>query len=86
MHSREHRLGSMEWARETIGPYALLGTGEPRAVFGGQPEVFQRTAMGAGHGAGSLNIAKVVLARRIGISRTKERAAPTPATATTRGG
>ena len=37
-------------------------------------------AAGQRHAGGSTNIAKVVLARRIGISRTQERPAPTPST------
>ena len=68
--------------RDVMGMYALLGTKEPNVPHGGAQEVYQRTSFLHQHGAGSFNITKVVLARRIGISRTKERAAPTPATAT----
>ena len=67
--------------REIMGMYAFLGTQEPGAPYGGAQEVTQRSAAGQRHGAGSTNIAKVILARRIGISRTQERAAPTPSTA-----
>ena len=43
-------------------------------------EAVERVRFIRQHGAGTKNIAKVILARRIGISRTKERAAVTPAT------
>ena len=55
---------------------------EPGVPYGGAQEVTQRSAAGQRHGAGSTN-AKVILARRIGISRTQERAAPTPSTTAT---
>ena len=54
--------------------------GSPALPFGGAQEVRQRGAAGQRHAGGSTNIAKVVLARRIGISRTQERPAPTPST------
>jgi len=71
--------------RDVMGMYTMLGTRDPLAPHGGAQEVDQRTSFIHQHGAGSFNITKVVLARRIGISRTKERAAPTPMTATTSG-
>ena len=71
--------------RDVMGMYASLGVREPGAPHGGAQEVAQRTSFIHQHGAGSFNITKVVLARRIGISRTKERAAPTPMTATSGG-
>jgi alkylation response protein AidB-like acyl-CoA dehydrogenase len=70
---------------DVMGMYSLLGTNEPRAPHGGFQEVQQRAEAGQHHGAGSTNIAKVILSRRIGISRTEERAAPTPSTASTGG-
>ena len=80
--ARLYGIRNIGRSRDVMGMYALLGTREPRAPSGGAPETFQRYSFVLQHGAGSFNIAKVVLARRIGISRTKERAAPTPATAT----
>ena len=82
LFGREYALRNVRRVRDVMGMYALLGTKEPAAPHGGAQEVNQRVSFIRQHGAGSLNIAKVVLARRIGISRTKERAAPTPATAT----
>ena len=57
-----------------------MGSHDPYAPQGGVQEVEQRVRFIRQHGAGTKNIAKVILARRIGISRTKERAAVTPAT------
>ena len=83
---REYVLRNAIRAREVMGMHALLGTKEPGAPHGGAQEVSQRSLAGQNHAGGSSNIAKVVLARRIGISRTKERPAPTPATATSYAG
>ena len=68
-----------------MGPYAMLDANDPRAPHQGEQEVRQRALVGMRHAGGSTNIAKVVLARRIGISRTQEKAAPTPSTATVGG-
>jgi len=78
---RESSLRSTATVRDVYGMYSLLGTRDPLAPHGGQQEVAQRSRAGQNHAGGSTNIAKVVLARRIGISRTKERPAPTPSTA-----
>jgi alkylation response protein AidB-like acyl-CoA dehydrogenase len=85
VHGRESDMRNARRIREVMGMYAFLGTQEPDAPFGGKQEVGQRSAAGQRHAGGSTNIAKVVLARRIGISRTQERAAPTPSTATKHG-
>ncbi len=85
VHSRESDMRNARRVREVMGMYAFLGTQEPGAPFGGKQEVGQRSAAGQRHAGGSTNIAKVVLARRIGVSRTQERAAPTPSTATKHG-
>ena len=79
---RVYGMRNVGRVRDVMGMHALLGTKEPGAPYGGAQEVYQRTSFIHQHGAGSFNITKVVLARRIGISRTKQRAAPTPATAT----
>ena len=80
VHGRESGLRTARRVRDVMGMYAMLGGRDPRAAHGGAPAVRQMGAAGQNHAAGSTNIAKVVLARRIGISRTKERPAPTPAT------
>ena len=83
---KTYRLANALRAGEIMGPYALLGTQEPRAPFGGAPEVDQRTSLQGLHPGGTVEVQRVIIARRIGISRTRERAAPTPATATTHTG
>ncbi len=80
VHWRHYTLRNAMRVRDVMKMDALLGTHEPYAPFGGYMEVDQRQSAGQHHDAGSSNIAKVILARRIGISRTKERAAPTPST------
>jgi alkylation response protein AidB-like acyl-CoA dehydrogenase len=80
VHSRESGLRNEQRSREIMGMYSFLDTQEPGAPFGGAPDVRQRSAAGQRHPGGSTNIAKVVLSRRIGISRTQERPAPTPST------
>ena len=85
VHGRESSLRNARRIRELYGPYGFLGTKEPDAPHGGAQEVNQRSRAGQNHAAGSTNIAKVILARRIGISRTQERAAPTASTATSHG-
>ena len=82
VHGRESSLRTASGVRDIMGMYSLLDRNEPETPFGGQQEVNQRSRAGQNHAGGSTGIAKVVLARRIGISRTQERAAPTPSTAT----
>jgi len=82
VHGRESSLRNARRVRELYGMYTFLGVRDPLAPHGGAQEVRQRSSAGQNHAAGSNNIAKVILARRIGISRTQERAAPTASTAT----
>ena len=81
-----YRMDNADRARDVMGPYALLGTKEPRAPFRGATEVNQRGSLTGAHPGGTIEIQKVIIARRLGISRTQERAAPTPATATSHEG
>ena len=82
VHGRESTLRNERRIRDVYGMYSLLNSNDPSSPHGGRQEVNHRSRAGQNHGGGSTNIAKVVLARRIGISRTQERPAPTPATAT----
>lgn len=82
LFNRDFRIRNTSRSRDVMGMYALLNSRDPLTIHGAVQQVFQLSSFQAQHGAGSRNIAKVVLARRIGISRTKERPAPTPATAT----
>ena len=82
VHGRESTLRNEQRIRAIYGPSSLLDSHEPGAPHGGRQEVNHRARAGQNHAGGSTNIGKVVLARRIGISRTVERPAPTPSTAT----
>ena len=82
VHNREQDLRNAIRVRDVMGLYALLDGKDPGSPHGGAQEVNQRSKAGQRHAAGSNNIPKVILSRRIGISRTQERAAPTPSTAT----
>ena len=77
---KSYRIRNADRARNIMGMYSLLGVDEPRAPFGGQPEVYQRSSLTGAHPGGTLEIQKVIMARRLGISRTRERAAATPST------
>lgn len=79
------RMRNADRARDIMGMYALLGVDEPRAPFGGQPEVYQRSSLTGAHPGGTLEIQKIIMARRLGISRTRERAAATPSTSGVQG-
>ena len=81
MFGKLYKIKNAERARDIMGMYSLCGTSEPRAPFGGEPEVYQRGSLVGAHPAGTVEIQKVIIARRIGISRTRERAAATPSTA-----
>jgi alkylation response protein AidB-like acyl-CoA dehydrogenase len=82
VHGRDSSLRITKRVRDVMGMYAMVDRNEPGVPFGGTQEVNQRSKAGQNHGAGSTNIARVILARRIGISRTPERPYPTAATAT----
>ena len=81
MFGKLYKIKNADRARDIMGMYSLCGTDEPRAPFGGEPEVYQRGSLVGAHPAGTVEIQKVIIARRIGVSRTRERAAATPSTA-----
>jgi alkylation response protein AidB-like acyl-CoA dehydrogenase len=81
MFGKVYRIENADRSRDIMGMYSLCGVSEPRAPFSGQPEVYQRSSLVGAHPAGTIEIQKVIIARRIGISRTRERAAATPSTA-----
>ena len=85
MYRKTYNLENALRQLDIMGPKALLGTEEPEAPFGGHTEVNQRTSLQGLHPGGTVEVQKVIIARRIGISRTQERAAPTPSTATSHG-
>lgn len=59
---------------KVMGPYALV-KGTDRAPFGGEIENYQRQAISIPHPGGSQEIQKLIMARRIGVSRTREQGA-----------
>jgi len=75
-------------AREAsiMGPQSLLNHTDDAPMFGGAPEVRQRRNLAWTHPGGTPEIMRLIIARRLGISRTRERAAPTPSTATSHTG
>ena len=81
MFGKEYRIENADRSRDIMGMYAMCGIDEPRAPYAGAPEVYQRSSLVGAHPAGTIEIQKVIIARRIGISRTRERAAATPSTA-----
>lgn len=80
LFGREYRMRNADRVRDIMGIYSLVGEKEPRAPFKGIQEVFQRGSLVASHPGGGINVQKIIIARRVGISRTTERAAPTPST------
>ena len=85
LYRKTYRIRNADRARDILGMYSLLGVNDPRAPFGGQPEVYQRSSLTGAHPGGTLEIQKVVMSRRLGISRTRERAAATPSTSGVQG-
>ena len=71
VHKRSMCVRNMTRIREIMGMYTHLNGEDPLASLGGLPDVCGRDAYTAQHGHGSMNIAKVVLARQLGISRTQ---------------
>lgn len=85
LYHKTYRIKNSDRARHIMGMYSMLGVKDPRAPFGGQPEVYQRSSLTGAHPGGTLEIQKVIMSRRLGISRTRERAAATPSTSGVQG-
>ncbi len=81
-YGRETRVRMAEDLLDLLGPHSLLDD-DKWGLLEGRIEGAERGATMATHGAGSYEVDKVIIARRIGMSRTKEVAAPTHSTATT---
>jgi alkylation response protein AidB-like acyl-CoA dehydrogenase len=82
LHRKEFRVRNAALEAVIMGPAALLDVDDAAPVHGGSPEVRQRRNLAWTHPGGTPEIMRLIIARRLGISRTRERAAPTPATAT----
>ena len=78
---KEHNLRVADAIREVLGLESLLGVEDPEAPMGGEFEHQQRESLAGAHPGGTIEVQKVIVARRLGVSRTRERAAPTPSTA-----
>ncbi len=77
---REAGLRTADVIREVGGLNAMLDFEDSMAPIDGELEVHQRASLTAAHPGGAIEIQKVIIARRLGVSRTRERAAPTPST------
>ena len=78
---KESLLRVADNIREAFGLTSLLDLNDPGAPFEGEFEQHQRESLAAAHPGGTIEVQRVIIARRLGVSRTKERAAPTPSTA-----
>ncbi|MBM2826172.1 MAG: hypothetical protein HW403_236 [Dehalococcoidia bacterium] len=74
--SRETRIRTAEDFLDLLGPHSLSEDREV-GLLKGRIEYAQRNASMSTHGGGSYEIDKVIIARRVGMSRTHETAAPT---------
>ncbi|MBI4298188.1 MAG: acyl-CoA dehydrogenase family protein [Chloroflexi bacterium] len=81
LYGREYRIRNANRARDLMGMYSLVGETDPLAPVEGTQEQFQRGSLVGAHPGGAIEVQKVIVARRLGISRTRERAAATPSTA-----
>ena len=73
---KHYSVSKAQRVLETLGPFAL--TEDPEwAPLKGRVEVNQRSSLTTLHPGGTYDIQKLIMARRLGISRTQERAAPT---------
>ncbi|MCX6023401.1 MAG: acyl-CoA dehydrogenase family protein, partial [Chloroflexi bacterium] len=75
-YGRETRIRTAEDILDLLGQHALVTTPD-RTLLKGKVEHSQRLGLMSTHGAGSYEIDKVIISRRIGLSRTKDVAAPT---------
>ena len=78
---KESALRTADAVREVLGLTTLLDQDDAGAPFDGALESHQRESLVGAHPGGTIEVQKVIIARRIGVSRTRERAAPTPSTA-----
>jgi len=78
VHKRNFCYRNMTRVRDIMGVYTQLNGLDTRAPLDGLPDVASRNSFVSQHGHGSLNISKVQMARRLGISRTQERSPALP--------
>jgi alkylation response protein AidB-like acyl-CoA dehydrogenase len=78
---KESALRIADNMREVAGLTALLDRNDEKSPFFGEFEHFQRDSLVRAHPGGTIEVQRVIMARRLGVSRTKEKAAATPNTA-----
>jgi alkylation response protein AidB-like acyl-CoA dehydrogenase len=77
---KEAAIRFADCERMIYGPYAQMSKNDPVSPYAASGESRDRWL--PPHAGGSLEIQKTIVARRLGISRTREVAAKTPSTAT----
>ena len=73
---KQYALNAAERILNTLGPYALIDD-EEWSPLERRIELHQRSSLAGAHPGGTMEVQKLIMARRMGISRTRERAAPT---------
>jgi alkylation response protein AidB-like acyl-CoA dehydrogenase len=77
---KESNLRIADGIREVLGLESLLSFKDAKAPSSGELEAQQRESLAGAHPGGTIEVQRVIIARRIGVSRTKEKAAATPST------
>ncbi len=77
---KQFGLSAADRILHVLGPYALSND-EKWGALQNRVEHHQRESLVSAHPGGTLEVQKLIMARRLGISRTQERAAPTQAPA-----
>ena len=80
LYGKESAIHVADNIREVASLHSLVNVDDPNVLYGGEWESHQRESLAGAHPGGTIEVQKVIVARRIGVSRTKERAAPTPST------
>ena len=73
---KQFGLNAADRILHVLGPYALSND-EKWGALHNRVEHHQRESLVSAHPGGTLEVQKLIMARRLGISRTQERAAPT---------
>ena len=75
---KDYNLKAADRILHVLGPQALIND-EKWGALKKRVEHHQRESLVSAHPGGTLEVQKLIIARRLGISRTQERAAPTQA-------
>ena len=77
---KESNLRIADAIREVVGLESLVSFEDECVEHGGELEAQQRESLAGAHPGGTIEVQRVIIARRLGVSRTKEKAAATPST------